>query len=67
MPPAAAKLKSGKISKSQILTSTHPQGHVLSVRCEQPLDELTVQVWKLYHHPNLTKYGSLLDNLTSVL
>ena len=26
-------------------------GHVMSMRCEQPLDELTIQVWLLYH-PN---------------
>ena len=49
MPPAATKSKYGKISKSQILTP--PQGHVMSVRCDQPLDELTVHVWLLYHHP----------------
>ena len=24
----------------------------MSVKCEQPLDELTVQVWLLYDHPN---------------
>ena len=42
------KLKSGKISKSYILTPPHPQGYVMSVNCEQPLDELTVQVWLLY-------------------
>ena len=41
----------GKISKSQILTPPHPLGHVMSARCEQPLDELTVQVWLLNHHP----------------
>ena len=23
------------------------------MKCEQPLDELTVQVWLLYDHPNL--------------
>ena len=33
-----------KICKSYILTPPHPQGHVMSVKCEQPLDELTVQV-----------------------
>ena len=22
------------------------------VKCEEPIDELTVQVWLLYHHPN---------------
>ena len=30
----------------------HPQGHGMSVKCEEPIDELTVQVWLLYHHPN---------------
>ena len=35
-----------------------PQGHVTSVKCEQPLDELTVQVWLLYDHPNF-KYCTL--------
>ena len=40
MPPTASKLKSGKISKSQILTPPHPQGYVMSVKCERPLDEL---------------------------
>ena len=29
-----------------------PQGHVMSVKCEQSLDELTVWVWLLYDHPN---------------
>ena len=33
-----------KISKSYILTPPHPQGHVKSVKCEEPIDELTVQV-----------------------
>ena len=44
--------------KSQILTSPHPMGHVMSVKCEQPLDELTVQVWLLYDYPNI-KYCTL--------
>ena len=41
-----------KISKSYILTLPPPGGgggggggRVMSVKCEQPLDELTVQVW----------------------
>ena len=25
----------------------------MSVKCEEPLDELTVEVWLLYDHPNL--------------
>ena len=41
-----------KIFKSYILTPPHPQGHGMSVKCEEPLNELTVQVWLLYHHPN---------------
>ena len=47
-----------KISQSYILTPPHPQGHVMSVKCEQPLDELTVQVWLLYDHRNF-KYSTL--------
>ena len=34
-----------KISKSYILTPTHPQGRVMSVKCEEAIDEPTVQVW----------------------
>ena len=50
--------QSRNMAKSQILTLPHPQGRVMSVRCEQPLDELTVQVWLLYDHPNF-KYCTL--------
>ena len=42
--PVATKSKSGKISESYILTPLHPRS-----KCEQPLDEPTVQVWLLYH------------------
>ena len=31
-----------KISKFYILTPPHPQGHLMSVKFEQPLDELTI-------------------------
>ena len=41
-----------KISKSYILTPPPPEGHGMSVKCEEHLNELTVQVWLLYHHPN---------------
>ena len=58
MPLAAVKSKYGKIFKSQILYQPHPQGHVMSVKYEQPLDEFTVQVWLLYNHPNV-KYCTL--------
>ena len=47
-----------KISKSYILTPPQSQGHVTSGKCEQPLDELTVQLWLLYYHPNF-KYCTL--------
>ena len=32
---------------------------MMSVKCEEPIDELTVQVWLLYHHPNF-KHCTLL-------
>ena len=54
-----------KISKSYILTQPHPHGHVMSVKCEEPIDELTVQVWLLYHHPNL-KYWTLFVSGTEL-
>ena len=47
-----------KMSKSYILTPPHPQGNVMSVKCEESIDELTVQVWLLYHCPNF-KYCTL--------
>ena len=37
----------------------------MSAKCEQPLNELTVQVWLLYGHPNL-KYCSLLVSGTEL-
>ena len=54
-----------KLSKSYILTPTQPQGHVMSVKCKEPIDELTVQVWLLYHHPNF-KYCTLFVNGTEL-
>ena len=54
-----------KISKSYIFTTPHPQGHVMSVKCEQPLDELTVQVLLLYDHPNF-KYCTLFISGTEL-
>ena len=48
-----------KISKSYILTPSHPRGMGCQyVKCEQPFHELTVQVWLLYDHPNF-KYCTL--------
>ena len=54
-----------KSRKSYILTSPHSQGHVMSVKCEQPLDELTVQVWLLYDHQNF-KYCTLFISGTEL-
>ena len=65
MPPAATKSNMANISKSYILTPPRPQGHVMSVKCEEPIDELTVQVWLLYLHPNL-KYCTLFESGTEL-
>ena len=54
-----------KISKSYILTPPHPQGHGMSVKCEEPIDELTVQVWLLYDHQNF-KYCTLFVSGTEL-
>ena len=54
-----------KISKSYILTLPHPQGHMMSVECEEPIDELTVQVWLLFDHPNF-KYCTLFVSGTEL-
>ena len=42
-----------------------PHGHVMSVKCEEPTDELTVQVWLLYHQPNF-KYCTLFVSGTEL-
>ena len=56
---AATKSKYCKnLSKSYILTPPHPQWHVMSMKCEQPIDELTFQVRLPHHQPNL-KYCML--------
>ena len=39
--------------------------HLMLLKCEEPLDELTVQVWLLYVYPNL-KYGTLYVNRTKL-
>ena len=54
-----------KISKSHILTLPHPHGHVMSVKYEEPIDELTVKVWLLYRHPNF-RYCTLLVSGTEL-
>ena len=42
-----------------------PQGHGKSVKCEEPIDELTVQVWLLYHHPHFY-YCTLFESGTEL-
>ena len=63
MPPAAKKSKYGNIFKSYILTLPIPQGHEMSLKCEQPLYELTVQVWLLYDHPNFRYCTSFVSEM----
>ena len=60
MPPAATKSKYmyGKNLLVLYFDPAPSQGHVMSVKCEEPIDELTVQVWLLCHHPNF-KYCTL--------
>ena len=58
MPRRQQSQNMAKISKSDILTPPHPQEYAVSVKCEKPIDELTVQVWLLYDHPNF-KYCTL--------
>ena len=38
---------------------------MMSVKCEEPIDELTVQVWLLYHHINF-KYCTLFVSGTEL-
>ena len=54
-----------KISKSYILTPPHPQGQMMSEKCEEPIDELTVQAWLLYHQQNF-KYCTLFVSGTEL-
>ena len=42
-----------------------PLGHGMPLKCEEPLDELTVQVWLLYDHLNL-KYCTLFVSGTEL-
>ena len=65
MPPVATKSNYGKTLKSHILILPHPKGYVMSVKSEQPLDKLTVQVWLLYDHSNF-KYCTLFISGTEL-
>ena len=66
--------KQSQISKSYIPTPPHPQGHGMLVKCEEPIDELTVQVWLLFidHLPNfkyctVCKQDGITDGQTTRL
>ena len=52
MLPVTIKSKSCKMSKSNILIPAPSKVNLMSLKCEQPLDELTIQVWLLYDHLN---------------
>ena len=43
---------------------TPPQGHGMSVKCEEPIDELTAKVWLLYDHPNFKYCKTLIIRVT---
>ena len=53
------------IWQSYILTLPHPQGHLMSVKYEELMDELTVQVWLLYNYQNF-KYCTLFVSGTEL-
>ena len=67
MPREATKSKYGKtlLSPMYIFTPPHPQGHVILVKCEEPIDELLVQVCLLYLQPNF-KYCTLFVSGTEL-
>ena len=47
--PGGNKVKLWQKSLSPTFWPAPPQGHGMSVKCEEPVDEATVQVWfKLY-------------------
>ena len=64
-----------KILKSYILTLPQTQGHWMSWKGEEHIDELTVQVLLLYHYTNLkyytmdfllSKYGLIFTEFDSI-
>ena len=61
------KIKSKYGKNLQVLNfdPAPPQGHVMSVKCEQSIDELTILVWLLYHHLNF-KYCTLFVSGTEL-
>ena len=65
--PGGNKVKIWQKSLSPTFDPLHPQGHVMSVKREEPIDELTltVQVWLMYRHPNF-KYCTLFVSGTEL-
>ena len=63
MPPAATKSKYGKIVLH--FDPTPSQGHGMSVKYEQSINERTVQVWLLYDRHNF-KYCTLFVSGTEL-
>ena len=61
MPPAVIESNEGKNFEVLYFDSTLPLGQVMSLRCEQNFDELTVQVWTLHVYLSL-KYCTLYVN-----
>ena len=64
-PRQETKSKYGKNLKVLYFDPAPPQGYVMSVKCEEPIHELTVQVWLLYHHTNF-KYCTLFVSGTEL-
>ena len=54
-----------KISQVLHFDPPHPEGYAMSVKCEELIDELTVQVWFLFHHQNF-KYCTLFVSGTEL-
>ena len=60
--PCSNKVKIWHKSLSPTFWLAPPQGHMMSMKFEEPIDELTVQVWLLYH-PNF-KYCTFFVSRT---
>ena len=66
-PPAATKSKYGKIFRHTFWPRPTPRCiHVMSLKCEQPLDEITVQYWSLHRRLNF-QYCTIFINWTELV
>ena len=64
--PGRNNVKIWQKSLSPTFYPAPPPGHLMSMKCEDPIDELTVQVWLvLYHHHNF-KYCTLFVSGTEL-